>query len=165
MAITLATGTAQALATPTHQPLAPDAGAFAYSKDDPGESVLMNIEAALDQPNSIRYAVSKVADVFKGTPATPNQGQRVDGNSHLVQLNEVWKAYDDADTSVVAEYLPVSAHLVLKLPTHALITGALVETLLLRLLGAVQRNATDDLDVALAPLLHGITNLGLSVES
>lgn len=162
MAITLATGTAQALATPTHQPLAPNVGSFKYSKDDPGESILMNVAGALDQPNSIRYGVTRIADVFKGSPAAPVAGQRVDGNSFLVQLAETWKVYDGADTSVQPYYLPVSAHMVLKLPVDALVTGALVETLLLRLLGAIQRNATDDLDVALTPLLHGITNLGLS---
>lgn len=162
MAITLATGTAQALATPTHTPLAPDVGDFAYSKDDPGESILTNVAAPLDQPNSIRYAVTRVADMFKGTPVTAQAGQRTDGNSYLIQLNEVWKEYDSADSSVVPYYHPISAHIVLKLPTNALVTGAVVETLLLRLLGAIQRNATDDLDVALEPLLHGITNLGLS---
>lgn len=162
MAITLATGTAQALAMPTHTPLAPNVGSFSYSKDDPGESILTNIATALDQPNTIRYSVSSVADVFKNAPIAPLGDQRRDGSSLLVQLQEAWKVYDGADTSVQPYYLPVSAHFVLKIPTDALITGAVVQDLLLRLLGACGRAAAMDLDDSINPLLHGITNLGLS---
>lgn len=160
MAIQLVTGTGSTLSIPTQVGKAPAvAPAFAYSKDEPGESVYTNVNASLDQPNSLRFAASPVADMFKNTGLTPGSGQRKDGLSYLWQVNEVWKVNDGADTSVVPYYLPISAHVVLKFGYDALVTAAVLRDLVLRLLGAPCRNGTDAFDVALGPVLHGITRL------
>lgn len=159
MAITLATGTGQALSVPTLTPKAPSLATYAYSKDVPGEAIYTNVVGALDQPNSLRHGVTSVADVFRNTPVTANADQRRDGLSLLTQVNEVWKVYDNADNSVLPYYLPVSAHVVLKLPTDANITAAIVRDLMLRLIGSPCRNGTDAYDVAIGPWVHGITRL------
>lgn len=155
MALSLVTGSAQTANCATTVPLYPATVSFAFAKDDPGEAVYQNVDAALDQPNSIRYAVTTVSNLFKGTPLTPTSGQRVDGLSMLVQVMETWKI-DDAADALAPYYFPVSAHMVLKVPNDALVTSAVVGPLVRRLLGAVYRNGTDSIDAAINPLLHGI---------
>jgi len=155
MAITLTTGTGQTANCPTPTPLYPAAGSWSYSKDDPGEAIYTNINATLDQPNSIRFAASPIANMFANSPLSASAGQRVDGLSLLAQVNEVWK-FDDAADSLAPYYFPVSAHLVLKLPSDALVTSTVAAALLLRLVGSWNRNGTDALAAAINPWLHGI---------
>jgi len=159
MAITLVTGTGQALAIPTQVGVAPSLATFAYSKDEPGESIYTNTLAALDQPNQLRFAASAVADAFKNTGVTPGSRQRKDGMSYLWQVQEVWKVSDPADAAFEPIYLPVSAHVVLKWPLDSYVNANGLRNLVLRLLGAPCRNGTDAYDVALAPVLHGITRI------
>lgn len=159
MAIVVAQGTGQALTVPTRTPVAPTAGTFAYSKDTPGAAVYSNILNGLDQPKTIRYGITEVPNVFLNTPVDPIAGQDTRGAHYLIQINEVWKIYDDANPSVVPYYLPISAHMVLKLPWDPQVTAARVAPLIDRLIGAVCRNGTDALDVALNPFLHGIVRL------
>lgn len=160
MAIAMATGTGQAIAsTVDFVPTQPTLASYAYSKDEPGEAVYSNIAGALDQPNTIRYAVASIADVFKNSPVAPITDQPVDGLSILVQVNEVWKVADSANTSFVPYYLPVSAHMVLKVPTDEYVTAAAVVSLVARLAGAPMRAAGDNMSVALGQLLHGVTRL------
>jgi len=155
MALSLATGSAQSSNCSTQTPLYPATGSYAFAKDDPGEAIMSNTAGALDQPNTVRYAVSNVADVFKNASLSPSAGQRVDGLSILVQVNEVWKI-DDAADSLAPIYFPASAHMVLKVPNDALVTSSVLSSLVLRLVGAPFRNGTDTLAVAYNPLLHSI---------
>jgi len=156
MAITLATGSAQGSNCATQTPLYPTTGSYAFSKDDPGEAIYSNIAGTIDQPNSIRYGFESVADMFKGTPFSPAEGQVAQGLSMLVQVNELWK-FDDAADTLAPLYVPVSARMVLKVPQDALVTSAVVSALSMRLLGAIFRNGTDSYATAVNGLLHGIT--------
>lgn len=156
MAVTLATGTAQGSNCATQTPLYPTTGSYAFSKDDPGESIYTNIAGALDQPNSIRTGAKVVPDIFKGVPLIPAAGQRTDGLSLVVQVRETWKLDDAADT-VAPLYVPASAHMVLQIPTDALVTPTVVGALMLRLFGAPFRNGTDTIAQAITSLVHGIT--------
>lgn len=130
-----------------------------YLSEEPGESVYVNTAGALDQPNSIRHGYSVVRDVFKNSPVDPIEGQRVDGISILCQVNEVWKVYDDASTSVTPLLLPASAHFVLKLPINALVTSTSAVGILNRLMGSFYRSVDTAQADAFAPLLKGVTSL------
>lgn len=137
-------------------PLAPVAGSYGYTVDDPGQAVMKNITNALDQPNTIRCSVSTVADVFKGTEVAPTANQRTDGLSILVQVTESWKVTDMATTAVIQ--LPVSAHMVIKIPVDANITGSHLEGLVLRMIGALDRGEFTVAD-SLTSLSHGVVRL------
>lgn len=156
MALSLATGSAQGSNCATQTPLYPTTGSYLVSKDEPGETIYTNVVGAIDQVNSIRIAANTVANVFKGVPLEPAAGQRTDGLSALVQVRETWKIDDAADT-LAPLYFPASAHMVLTVPTDALVTPAVLSSLILRLFGAPFRNGTDSLATAITSLLHGIT--------
>lgn len=156
MALSLATGSAQGSNCATQTPLYPTTGSYAFAQDDPGEAIYANVAGALDQPNKILFKASAIPDMFKSVPLTPAVGQRVDGLSLLVQVQETWKI-DDAADAVAPIYFPVSAHTVLRIPTDALVTPAVVASMLLRLWGAPFRNGTDTLATAITSLVHGIT--------
>lgn len=159
MAITLDTGDSQANAAVAAAPLHLDADAFKLLKDDPGECQLANVAGTLDQPNTIRYSVQPIADIFNAAPIDPDADQRRDGHSYLIQVNETWKKYDAADTSVTPVYFPASAHMVLKLPVDALVTADVAKLLVRRLLGALTMSATDSIEDGLGPLLVGVTHV------
>lgn len=160
MAIALGTGTAQTTnVTAAQTLLMPVVASHRYMIDDSGNAVRANVVGALDQPNTIKYGVSRIADVFRGASVEAADGQRKDGNSILVQVNEVWKVADAADSTVVPYYLPASAHMVLKIPVDANITSAVVAAFILRLMGAPFVAAGDSLATAIDPLLHGVTHL------
>lgn len=156
MAITVETGTGQTSSGTALTPLAPAPGGYGFTVDDPGQSVAKNVINALDQPNTLRVSVSNVADVFKGSDAAAVAGQRTDGLSALVQITETWKVTDTVTGAVY--YLPISAHFVLKVPIDANITGAALEALVARLVGAVDRG-TVTMDDVLDQIIHGVTHL------
>jgi len=139
-------------AVPTH---APEPGCYQFMKDEPGEAVLVNIANSLDQPNSIRIASTPISDIFKNAPADPVDGQSTKGQSILFQTNEVWKVTDSVSGAVY--YLPLSGHVVLKVPRDAAITGSLLSAFVSRLLGSVQR--VENYDSVLLPLVNGVTRL------
>jgi hypothetical protein len=157
MSLSLTIGTGQTSeSTLDRTPAYPAVGDWIHSKDDPGESILVYAAGDLTQPNSIRHAVSSVADVFKGTGVAPIAGQRTEGLSILTQVIETWKVSGDGITPY---YLPVSAHYVLKIPVDGLVTGTVAAALLDRLIGASARSGADAVDVGLSQLLHGVTHL------
>lgn len=119
--------------------------------------MLGNTSAPIDQPNTIRYGWQTVNDVFKGSPIQADPEQRRDGFQVLAQVNEVWKVHDSGDASVQPYYLPVSGHLVLRLPVDALLTPTNATTFLTRVIGACHRGTTQSLENAITPLVMGVT--------
>lgn len=157
MSVSLATGTMQNAQTAASRTImTPAVAEAAYSIDDPGNAVIVNVAGALDQPNSIRYSVSPVADVFKQSPVNPGVGQNPAGVNILIQVNEVWKV---TDTDLGERLLPVSGHIVLKLPTDAQVTASAVGSLIDRVVGAVARDVDGTLETGLDFLLHGVTRI------
>lgn len=159
MAVTLATGTGSATAVPAQTPLMPTLASFRLQSQTAQETVYVNSVGALDQPNKVRHAVAEVADVFKNTGVAPDTGQATQGLSILTQVTETWKVDDPANTSFASYYLPVSAHMVMKVPNDALITSTVLAAFYLRAVGSIWGAADDTLVEALEPLLHGVTLL------
>lgn len=130
---------------------------WAVKKDAGSELVLANKVATYGYPNNIRIAVSDVADVYKGTSIDkslylPNRA----GVSILSQATQVWTLTDSADTSYLAA-LPISAHLVLKLPQSEFITaGDVLSTVIGQLAGSLNDAGTGFTSARLAALMRGI---------
>jgi len=160
MSLGVATGTSidQPVSETYLLPFRPAPDSFLYESDEPGESVLKNIVGPVDQPERIRYAVSNVADVFKGTGVTLAEGQTPAGISVLTQVTQVWAVMELGGP--VLRYLPVSAHFVLKLPVDPFATAGNAASLLAQLVGAVARDDTTSyISDDLGALLHGVTRL------
>lgn len=98
--------------------------------DDPNQVIATNLTSPLNAPETFRFGCQEVADVYKGSGvdiSLVSQSKR--GVSILAQLNEIWTVTDTTDASYEVQ-LPVSAHIVIKVPTNENITPAMVQTLL-----------------------------------
>lgn len=119
-------------------------GALNYAADwrkkseQPGkELVLTNITSPVDRPEKIRIAYSEVANVFSGSGVEPSAlVPTKKGISILAQETNIISVTDDADPDFRID-LPVSYHLVIKVPMSEYITGTEVQVGIGRLLSGL----------------------------
>lgn len=118
------------------------------------EFTLNNALAPTDRPDRFRFASSAVQNVYESTgidPAYWLPSHR--GTSILCQLTDVYTAADA--TSGISYYLPLSAHLVLKVPNTDILTLDDIETFLMRLIAGLS-DSKGSLKSQLSRLLRGI---------
>jgi cell division septal protein FtsQ len=107
------------------------------SNKDGKEIVLTNITSPIDRPENIRLAYTEVANVYNGTGIEPSVAAPTKrGVSVLAQVTDVISVTDDADADFRID-LPLSAHLVIKVPASQYITAAQVKTAVGRLLSSL----------------------------
>lgn len=88
-----------------------------------GNSVLTLVSAPPDQPQTARVGLTQVANVYTGTSVDPSyQLPFKRGVSAVAQLNAVYRV-TDSDPSILPIDLPVSAHIVLRVPLSSLLTN------------------------------------------
>lgn len=125
---------------------------FAVKTESAGEIVLVNTTTPYDQNEKIRFGFSEISDVYKNSDlGVDQQSTSKAGVNVLVQITENVKVTDSAVSSGALAYLPLSAHIVLKVPKSAYIDDAVVTTLLKRLIGTLYKNGVMDVK----PLLKG----------
>lgn len=114
--------------------------------EKPGEEiVLTNITSPSDRPEKLRVAYSDVANVYNGSGIEPSvTAPTKRGVSILCQLTEVITVTDDTAPEYRID-LPVSYHLVIKVPASEHITAADVQTGLGRLLSGLYDTGETDL--------------------
>jgi hypothetical protein len=101
------------------------------------EVVLTNITSPIDRPENIRIAFTDVANIYNGTGIEPSVlAPTKRGVSVLSQVTEVISVTDDTDADYRVD-LPVSCHLVIKVPSSQYITAQMVETVIGRLLSSL----------------------------
>ena len=135
---------------------------FRVKQNQPGkEIVLTNITSPLDRPERLRIAYSEIPNIYNGSGIDPSiSAPSKRGVSVLVQLTEVISISDSVDADYRID-LPVSYHLVIKVPNSEHITGDVIEAGLGRLLSGLYD--TGDTTVArLGSILRGsLTPAGL----
>lgn len=111
---------------------------FRVKSNQPGkEVVLTNLTSPVDRPEKIRIAFSDVSNVYSGTDIDSSvYAPTKRGVSVLVQLTETISVTDDADSDYRVD-LPVSFHLVVKVPASEHITAADIQTGLGRLISGL----------------------------
>jgi hypothetical protein len=101
------------------------------------EVVLTNLTSPIDRPENIRLAYSDIANIYSGTGVDPSLSAPTKrGVSILSQVTDVISVTDDADADYRVD-LPISAHIVLKVPASEYITANVVQTLIGRLLSSL----------------------------
>jgi hypothetical protein len=101
------------------------------------EVILTNITSPTDRPENIRIGYADIANIYNGTGVEPSvSAPTKKGVSVLAQVTDVISVTDDANSDFRID-LPVSAHLVIKVPSSEYITSAEVQTLLGRLLSSL----------------------------
>lgn len=127
---------------------------YRVREDEPDHCIVTNLTAPQGKPESFKFAYTEVADVYKGTdiePALRTQTKR--GVQCLVRLDETWRVTDSEDPTFEVN-LPVSAHLVLKIPNYDIITSEQVQYLVGRLISGLYDSGSTNLD-RLTALLRG----------
>lgn len=111
---------------------------FRVKSSDPGkESVLTNITCPIDRPEKFRISFSEVANVYSGTGIEASLlAPTKSGVSVLVQLTEVVSITESTDPDYRID-LPVSYHLVIKVPKNENIVSSDIVTGLGRLLSGL----------------------------
>lgn len=105
---------------------------YAVTVDDAGKGELTNLTTPINQKETVVFGISNVPDIYKNTGIDPSHFSQVkQGVSLLVQVNETVRV-TDTDSPDFEIDLPISAHVVLKVPTSQYITAELCQTLVLR---------------------------------
>lgn len=127
---------------------------FAVQSNKPGEVVLVNITSPADRVEKFRFGFTDVADIYKGSGIDPAYyGPSRKGVSVVVQLTEVQRISDSIDVKYNVD-LPISCHLVIKVPSNEFITAAVVETAIKRMLSGLYPKGATTL-TRLTSLLRG----------
>lgn len=128
---------------------------FKTKKSGDSEQIITNITSPLDRPEAIRFGVTDVKNVYNGLDiSVAVQSPSKKGTQILVQVTEVISVTDSSDAMYRID-LPVSAHLVIKVPNSEHITGEIVETLVSRVVSSLYANTADD-TTRINSLLRGV---------
>lgn len=101
------------------------------------ESILTNLTSPVDRPEKFRISYSDVANVYSGTDIDASvYAPSKKGVSVLIQLTEILSVTDSVDATFRVD-LPISAHVVLKVPASEYLTSAMVQTFLGRLVSGL----------------------------
>lgn len=101
------------------------------------EIILTNITSPVDRPEKIRIGYTDVSNVYTGTGVEPSiSAPTKRGTQILAQVTEVISVTDDTDPEYRID-LPVSYHLVIKVPTSEYVTSSNIVTGLGRLLSSL----------------------------
>jgi hypothetical protein len=110
---------------------------FRLKTNNGKEVVLTNITSPVDRPENIRIAYTDVANIYNGSGIEPSVlAPTKRGVSILSQVTEVLSVTDDTDADYRVD-LPVSCHLVIKVPASEYVTSAVIEAAIGRLLSSL----------------------------
>lgn len=118
---------------------------FRVKVESSKETILTNTSTPLDQPETIRFGFSEIADVYSKSGLNTDQiSGTLKGLNLLAQINETIKVTDTANAAF-SQYLPISAHLVIKVPQSGYITPAMITTLVTRLVATLYESGVSNL--------------------
>lgn len=127
---------------------------FRVKTSVPNEAVLTNLTSPVDRPERFRVAFSEIANIYSGSGIDPTcYAPSKKGVSILVQLTDIYSVSETNDPSYRVD-LPVSAHLVIKVPANENITAATIQTLVGRMVSGLYETGSETTD-RIASLVRG----------
>lgn len=118
---------------------------FRVKTESTKETILVNTSSPLDQLETVRFGYSEIANIYSKSGLNSDQiSGTVKGLNVLAQVNNVLKVTDSANAAF-SQYLPISAHLVLKVPQSGYITPDVVQALIARLVATLYENGVSNL--------------------
>lgn len=117
---------------------------FRVKKTTESELVLVNLTSPLDRTEKVRYSVQNVSNVYAGTDIDPSVHAPVKrGVSLLVQRSATIAVSDSTQANSRID-LPVSFHIVAKVPVNEHIDASLIEDEIARTFSMMyETNSTD----------------------
>lgn len=110
---------------------------FRVKSNQPNEVVLANITSPVDRTEQIRVAFSNIANVYSGTAIEPSLcAPTKRGVSVLCQVTDIISVTDSVDPDYRID-LPVSYHLVIKVPANENLTTSLIQEGLGRMVSGI----------------------------
>lgn len=128
---------------------------FRVLREAPGEVVLTNIHAPIQNPETIRIAFSEIADVFKGTSIEANT-DAVNMNSGMKRGCSILTQMTGVGVDANGVRFPYSAHLVLKIPYGPEPTWTSVAQVISRLMGSMYDTGEATIETRMDGLLRGV---------
>lgn len=134
---------------------------FSIISDNDGKVILANKTSPLDQLERIRIESNGVADIYRGTSIDPSAyAPSRQGVSIVCQVMDVLRVTESTDATYQVD-LPISAHIVVKVPLSTHVTAANVQAVLGRALSCFySSNSTATTQIA-AMLRGSMTPSGL----
>lgn len=134
---------------------------FRVRNEVPGETILVNLSSPIDRPETVRFGYSEIKDVYKNTSIDPSvMAPTRKGVQVLAQVNDIYSLTDSADPSYRVD-LPVSAHIIVKVPACEYITPDMVQSLVARTVASLYDTGTTT-STKISQLLKGaLTPTGL----
>lgn len=144
--------------TPAVGKITPDslnfAADFAKREGGNGSVTIVNTTGPADRTETVRYAVSKVSNIYSGTSVDPSAfALSKRGASVLVQVNDIITVTDS--TTSYRYDLPISAHMVVKTSLDEVITSDVLTSIVQRLIGAAYEQSGNSVGDRLAKLIRG----------
>jgi hypothetical protein len=128
---------------------------FRVKLDGGKESIITNLTSPIDQPERFRFAHSDVADVYKGSGIDPTlYYQSRKGTQVLVQLTDVL-GIEDPDVPEYKAVLPLSVHMVIKVPNNDLITEDVIMGEVSRMIAGLYETTGTTTEPRLRGILRG----------
>lgn len=96
------------------------------------EVIMVNTNCAINEDEKVRIAVSSINDIFKTSGIVCDSvGETKEGYSLVAQVTRTVTVADDQNPSYT-NHLPLSAHIVVKVPKHEAITDTVILALIER---------------------------------
>lgn len=129
---------------------------FAITKNDAGTVELTNRTSPINQPETIRFQIRDVANVYAGSRVDPEYYSPVkSGRQFVCSIMDTAKATDATGKTVL---LPCKAHFVMQLPNSDVYSSARLKELLHRMFALAFDAATKDEANRLLELSRGAMN-------
>lgn len=127
---------------------------FRTKSETKGELILTNITSPIDRPEKFRLAWSQVDNIYTGSGISETvQAPSLRGVNLLVQLTEVASITDTVDAAYRVD-VPISCHLVIKVPAVEEITETHVAAAVGRLVSGLFETGSEA-NIRLKALLRG----------
>ena len=115
---------------------------FRLKSSSPNEVSMVNTTTSLDVDETIRLSVAEIADIYKNTGVTADLISNTKlGYSLLVQVIRTVKVTDSANPAYCS-YLPLAAHMVLKIPKAEGVTSDTIKELIARVVSTLYDGST-----------------------
>lgn len=103
---------------------------FSVATNGDNKCIIVNRTSPMDQPETFRFQETNVANVYEGTQIDPSvYATSKAGVSLVVQVQDILRVTDTVDPTYQVD-LPISVHMVVKLPKSQYITAANIETVI-----------------------------------
>lgn len=127
---------------------------FRVMVDEPNEVRLTNIRQSITTPEEIRIACQPIKDIYKNSSLSSSVMVPLkSGVQTLVQLNATYTVTESITGNTYS--VPISGHIVLKLPNEELVTPDLAKAFLTRLSACLFGTDSDTSD-RINDIRHGV---------